>query len=421
MPIPISNYKITNAFLQNLLYRIQRRTDENFAIEVVSTVIDTLQIKNNFFQYIQIIDNRFTDDFNHIQIDTKIDSIPSDQLYKSINQLFVSSIKMLGHVADYFFIREFKKSLGTVISHNLSEGGVNLDLMQSNYILEQQEMYHVDNDDLIEDVIISLVKMLNKKYEISKTIKTMFSIISHLEKRYPFLKYVKISELNESKGSVEILVYPDINEVWSLKIGESIQALLEQTKKAMKYKKEDTSFESSFQQRIGRSQLTILDRIGVNFHRLKHITDHISHKELTEKLFQSIIDFVGSRTSIGFTVSLLDKVIDKNKGKHEVLNLIDLNKNQYNKGVESIRIDDQINDFKPFEIGKALREIIQDIGENLNFEYKMRYIEGIKKFLGEEILTEFDTLGINLHIIELKFKAEVPEKNNEKTLENTFE
>ena len=75
MPIPLSNYEITNAFLQNLLYRIQRRTDEDFAIDVVSTVIDTLQIKNNFFQYIQIIDNRYTDDFNHIQIDTKIDSI----------------------------------------------------------------------------------------------------------------------------------------------------------------------------------------------------------------------------------------------------------------------------------------------------------------------------------------------------------
>ena len=41
---------------------------------------------------------------------------------------------------------------------------MNLDLMQTNYILEQREMFEIDNGDLIEDVLISLIKMLNKKY-----------------------------------------------------------------------------------------------------------------------------------------------------------------------------------------------------------------------------------------------------------------
>jgi len=91
--------------------------------------------------------------------------------------LFVSSIKILGHVADFFLLENLKNSLGPVISHILTENGVNLDIMQSNYILEQQEMYKVENDDLIEDVIIALIKILNTKYEISKTINIMFSII----------------------------------------------------------------------------------------------------------------------------------------------------------------------------------------------------------------------------------------------------
>ncbi|OYT30159.1 hypothetical protein B6U98_00020 [Thermoplasmatales archaeon ex4572_165] len=400
-----SNYQITHAFLQNLLYRIQRRTDEDFAIDVIDTVVKKLKTKNDFFQYIHIIDNRSNDDFNHLQIDTEINSIPSDQCYKSINQLFISSIKTLGDVANFFFIREFKKSLGAVIVRDLSEGGINLDLLQSSYILEQQEMYHVDNTDLIEDVLITLVKILNTKYENSETIEILFSIVSAVERRYPFLKYVKISKLTNSKESLEIRVYPDINEVWSLKIGESIQSLLRKTKQTMQYKTENTYFEKSFKQRIGRSQLTILDRIGVNFDSLKHITEHSSQKELTEKILQSIIQFIGHRTSVGFAVSLIDDIINFQKEKHEILKTILINKNQYCKGMDAIIVDEQINDYKPYELGKALRDIIRNAGKDLNIEHKMKYINEIKRYLGKEILKEFDTLGINLHVIELQLKV----------------
>ena len=98
--------------------------------------------------------------------------------------------------------------------------------------------------------------------------------------------------------------------------------------------------------------------------------------EITEKLFQSIIDYIGRKTSIGFAVSLLSKVIEVNKEKYEVLNLIDFNKTQYNRGMESIRIDNQINYYKTFELGKALRSIILETGENLDSIHKMEYIEG---------------------------------------------
>jgi len=399
-----SNWQITNEFLKHLIFRIQRRSNEDYAVTVLYSVVDNLKIKNDFFQHIQIVDNRENDDFDHIKIDAEINSFSSEKMYASLNQLFSKSVLVLGHVADFFFIREFKKSLGAAIVHELNEGGVNLDLMQSNYILEQQEMFHIENADLFEDVLIALIKILNKKFSIQTTVETMFLIISTVEKEFSFLKYVKISQVNEEKDSIELIVYPEINMEWSLKIGESIQRILELTKEKIGYREGDTSFEKKFTQHIGRANLTILDRIGVNVHRLKNIAEHASQKFLMVKAFAALIQFIGEKTSTGFAVSLVDRVLDSLKDEHQAIELIEIDKTQYSKGMMSIQIDDKINDLKPHQVGKLIRDIIQDVGEYLDVEHKMLYIEGIKKNLGDDILKEFDALGINLHIIELKIK-----------------
>ena len=82
-----SNWQISNEFLKHLLYRIQRRSNEEYAITVLYSVVDNLKTKNDFFQYIQIVDNRENDDFTHIKVNTDINSIPPEKMYESLNQL----------------------------------------------------------------------------------------------------------------------------------------------------------------------------------------------------------------------------------------------------------------------------------------------------------------------------------------------
>ena len=70
-----SNWQITNEFLKHLIYRIQRRSNEDYAVSILYSVVDNLKSKNDFFQHIQIVDNRENDDFNHIKVNIDINSI----------------------------------------------------------------------------------------------------------------------------------------------------------------------------------------------------------------------------------------------------------------------------------------------------------------------------------------------------------
>ncbi len=402
MPEP-TNFEIAKIVMQTLHNRIKRRSDEEHAIKILSSVVQQLQRKYDFLKYIKIVDNRYHDEFNIVHIDKEINSVQSDQFYAAINDLMKETIIQLKRVADYFFIREYKQSLGVKDESKLKSKGINLDVMQSDYILKRQNLYVIKNDDLFEHVIAALLRILNKFYPSYKSIVLMNTILSHLTKRYDFLKFITLTELDDKKGVYEIIIYPDINKVWSLKLCESIQSLIEQTRKQIEWN-QPIPFISMFKQIIGRDQTDLLERLGIDFQRLKLISNDENQKEITKKTLYALFLVISRHTAESYAVALLDKVIQLVQNDYPELKAISIDSSKYVKGFDAISIDDTINSINVKDFGHMLREIIARISQNLPTSEKLRFIDLIKKNLDEKTLATFEKIGLNLHMIELKLK-----------------
>jgi len=402
MPEP-TNFEIAKNVMQTLHNRIKRRSDEEHAIKILSSVVQQLQRKYDFLKYIKIVDNRYHDEFNIVHIDKEINSVQTDQFYTAINDLMKETIIQLKRVADYFFIREYKQSLGVKDESKLKSKGINLDVMQSDYILKRQNLYVIKNDDLFEHVIAALLRILNKFYPSYKSIVLMNTILSHLTKRYDFLKFVTLTELDDKKGVYEIIIYPDINKIWSLKLCESIQSLIEQTRKQIEWN-QSIPFISMFKQIIGRDQTDLLERLGIDFQRLKQISNDENQKEITKKTLYALFLVISRHTAESYAVALLDKVIQLVQNDYPELKAISIDSSKYVKGFDAISIDDTINSINVKDFGHMLREIIARISQNLPTSEKLRFIDLIKKNLDEKTLATFEKIGLNLHMIELKLK-----------------
>jgi citrate lyase gamma subunit len=402
MPEP-TNFEIAKNVMQTLHNRIKRRSDEEHAIKILSSVVQQLQRKYDFLKYIKIVDNRYHDEFNIVHIDKEINSVQTDQFYAAINDLMKETIIQLKRVADYFFIREYKQSLGVKDESKLKSKGINLDVMQSDYILKRQNLYVIKNDDLFEHVIAALLRILNKFYPSHKSSMLMNTMLSHLSKRYDFLKFITLTELDDKKGVYEIIIYPDINKVWSLKLCESIQSLIEQTRKQIEWN-QPIPFISMFKQIIGRDQTDLLERLGIDFQRLKQISNDENQKEITKKTLYALFLVISRHTAESYAVALLDRVIQLVQNDYPELKAISIDSSKYVKGFDAISIDDTINSINAKDFGHMLREIIARISQNLPTSEKLRFIDLIKKNLDEKTLATFEKIGLNLHMIELKLK-----------------
>ena len=398
-----TNLEIAKKVMQTLHNRIKRRSDEEHAIKLLTSVVSQIERKYDFLKHIKIVDNRYHDDFEIIQINDEINTVPTDQFYAAINDLMKETIVQLKRVADYYFIREYKQSLGAKDETKLKNKGINLDVMQSDYILKRQNLYVIKNDDLYEHVISSLLKILNKFYPSHQSSIIMNSMLTHLSKKYDFLNFISLTEIDDKKGVYEIIIYPDINKVWSLKLCESIQSLIGQTRKQIIWN-QPIPFISMFKQIIGRDQTDILERLGIDFQRLKTISNDENQKDIVKKTLYALFIVISRHTAESYAIALLDSVIQSVQNDYPDLKAISIDSSQYIKGFDAIQIDNTLNSIDATDFGHMLREIIAKISQNLPTNEKLRFIELIKKNLDDKTMETFEKIGLNLHMIELKLK-----------------
>ena len=112
---------------------------------------------------------------------------------------------------------------------------------------------------------------------------------------------------------------------------------------------------------------------------------------------------IGSRTAESFAVATIDNIIEELQEEHDVLKYIKIDKSQYEKGSEAINIMPEINNIESYKLGKAIREIIKEAGEELDKDKKASFIEDFKRQLGDDYLLEIEKIGVNLHFLDLKF------------------
>ncbi len=111
---------------------------------------------------------------------------------------------------------------------------------------------------------------------------------------------------------------------------------------------------------------------------------------------------MGEKTHESFAVATLENIIKNLEETYNALKYVKIDKSRYSEGTKAISIMPEVNNIEPYELAKAIREVIKTAGTHLG-DKTTSFIEDFKKQLGEKYILEIEKIGVNLHFLELKF------------------
>jgi len=400
----LSNSEIIQKVITALIGKIGRRTSESYAVVIFDTVINGLIPRYDFLKYIKIENSLYSEGINAVSVSSKIDDISNSEFYYAIKDLVEMIVKNLEKNADFFFIKEFKESLSDIKELNLNidlkEKGLDLSLMQFKYIVDKKLKSKVNYSEVIENVIRTLSVLINQILPEQETIDTIINFIKKQELEFPFLRYVKISKTPNQQGFYNIDALEELNDTPSVLISKSLLNLIEDVGKNIEWKK-DKEFIDAFKDELGDDYLLKLKNLGVNLDKLKPSIKK-EYEKILMKVLETIISLVDKETSKGFSIVMIDSILDKLRNEFDILKYVKIDKSRFSQGVDAIRISDEINNVEPYKLGKLIKEIINTAQEGLE-DNAYFFIEDFKEQIGKEYLDKMDEIGANLHLLEMKF------------------
>lgn len=408
----VSNSEIISYTLRIFIRVIGRRTAENFAIDILGSVLKQLTPKFPFLQYIQMKNAVYSGEMDAISLDPAIDKVPTEQVVQAISDLFDGIAKSLGASEDYdfndaefYFINEIRDELGEHFDSLFRRFGLALDVKQSDFIVNMREAAKIKIrkmkiSDLMDHCIRILISLLNRQMEGDESIKTVMTTLKNLDDQYPLLKFIQIIQTKGTNIPYTITIQPDFDSQWSTEKNTVIEAFITAIGRYSDLKSR-RSFIEDFQVALGVKDLTKIKKLGINLESIDLMLQQQIHELLVRKSFDVLIQIIGEKTSKGFAVASLDKIISELQDKHDVLRLIVIDKTRYNKGLDAVQIMPEINTVESYRLGKALKEIVKRSQDNLEDKTEP-FIEEFKNRIGEEYLLEIEKIGVNLHLLELR-------------------
>ena len=399
----LKNSEVLLHILQTLVSKIGRRTSEGFAMVIMDNTLQELRPRYPFLRFVTIENTLYSEGANAIHILPDIDSIESKDVYKAISECLKITVKHLEKNADFFFIKEVKEAISDIDEIVFDEGQINLNFMQFEYLAERQHELKIQNSEITEQILKSLIYVVNKKYPEIKTMQIVSAAIKKLIKLYDFLSFIEIHDQPDSQGFFVICALPDINSVHMLTLGQAMQNLIEEVGKAAEWESNQT-FIDQFKTELGEPLLETLNKIGINLSHIQVVLLRREHSHIVKKTFETLLAIITNRKSKDFAVTTLCSALHELEQKHEVLQLISVNTSENNLENDIIQVMSEINDVESYKLGQAIREVIKFSGKNLG-DKTGAFIEDFKHQLGDDYLNEIEKIGVNLHFLELKFQS----------------
>lgn len=396
-----SNLMVLERIIKILIKKIGRRTSESFAAVLIDKVLTDLKKKYTFLEYITITNTQYSEGINAITIQPDINSIKPTLFYEAIKEIIQKTVQHLERNADFYFIREFQQAIRDIDDFVLKDENINLGFMQHEYIDYRKKALRIKNSQVIKYVFEALLRTLSYKMPIKQAFQNLIVLMEKLTSKYDFLEYIQLSEIQDSEDIFSIESKPDIDNIWSGQIAAVIETIVEQVGKSSDWERYDI-FLNHFKIELGRERLNELETIGVNFHRIQSEITRTEFNVLVEKVLEVLIQIISEKTSQAFAIVIIDKILMELRKKYEILQSITIDKSQYSKGIESISILPNINLAEPYQLGKAMRDIIRFTRKNLGDE-AYSFIDDFKNKLGADYISEIEDLGVNLHFLEMEY------------------
>ena len=400
MPVK-TNSEIMRTVLETLVEKISRRTSKTFSVAILDSVLSQIRTQYPFLTYTQVQDTIYAEGVNPVQVLPEIDRVSEHDFYQCLNDIIHTTIQHLEHNADYFFIKEFREALRDIAEINFLEQGINLNMMQYQYIVERREALKIKNAEITENTIQAILQLLDGIYPEKQAILIMIEALQTTQKKFDFISAIELSDTADEEGYYQLHVRSELNDVRFILVGRALQQLIEDVRRLITWKK-DISFISALKQELGEENLAQLKDVGVNLNQIETMLIRLEFQTLLQKSLVTIHQLLAQENGEQKAYESLVNIIQTMKQTHVVLDYVDLKPiTGFNTSRDIVVLQD-INQVEPYQLGKALRELIKYTCSTY-MHGSPHFIEDFKTQLGSRYLSEIENIGVNLHFLELKF------------------
>lgn len=128
----------------------------------------------------------------------------------------------------------------------------------------------------------------------------------------------------------------------------------------------------------------------------------VENSELMKQILTTLLSISGRKTTPRHAVYVMESTIENLKKQYSFLNDVGVKDTTFVEEGEQVTVMMNVNDVSKNEFGSALKEILQNITENLGKEAGHFFFKEISQKLSEESISTMSDFGIDLGLMQLE-------------------
>lgn len=395
--------RIENEYLIGRMFRsvidvVSRRTSGGYATVIIGNIIKELEKNYDFLKYVEIKSTQYAEAVDVVDIKADLSDVDIKVTIRALKDFIHMLIAVMGKQAGYFLIREIKEGLPYEYERTIKDLGIDLEMMQLQYLAERQKTYHLDieNADIIHYVFKVLFDILNRDTGRNFAISTMTNLVERHRTTHELLEYVEINDIRTTQGVDVVSVMPVVNTVNQEEIGEPIQTIIQEVNKALK-EKGGYAFVDKLKKELTAEYVYILEQLGVDLHGTSVRQDLI-----LKHVLMALIDVLREATSQSYAVFSVDTMLKKLDERYGYMKYVKIDSTRYSDGIDAVSVPSSIEEVSPIELARAIQKLVERATFSLGEEAGKEFIDRFKEQLGKAYLNKIEQMGVNLHIVQLR-------------------
>ena len=137
----------------------------------------------------------------------------------------------------------------------------------------------------------------------------------------------------------------------------------------------------------------------------------VKNSDITKKLFESMIDVIGRRSSEDYAIIAVSNTLKKLSDKYSFFNYIKIRNISFSEIEDLILIDDLINKIDELKIGNALNDFVSVIVSSTGSNAGFFLIKELKNKIGPNYEMYLKNIGLDFDYLQLNYVVEIKQKD----------
>lgn len=392
------DHAAVKAILNVLRRKIARRTTEDDAASMLARFIKELTPKYEFLRYITINQSVYSES-ETIKVSPQMNYVDEQQVFSALQDLVKKSVHEMKEKADFFFIREFQDAFEDIEpAHKKVTNTLPLNEMQHEYLINRTQTLSLEKNQLLVNLIHALLSIENKVLSEIESVHLMEKTLRELLPKYHFFHSIDIIKNPNVKGYYTVEINGNVQTIPTYQFADAIYDLIIAIGTKLKIKNAE-QFQETLKQKLGERNTELLRKVNVSIDHIYFSTSSITKKDIVHQLIKSLIIIIGDRTSHLFALAVMKKIIDNIKADYELFSKTNVEKKQDSYDISFSGSIEAISDE---EFRRALKALIEHVGAHLG-KKRGEFISELKRKLGDSLVKRIENLGLNFHMLEMKF------------------